>query len=63
MSWNGFDVDLHLKFWKKIEDDAEFVLSSAPVSYFGSKFLLKIPIDSRLVFFERKFNYLKLFQK
>ena len=61
MSWNGFDVDLHLKFWKKIEDDAEFVLSSAPVSYFGHKFLFKIQIDSGLMFLERKFNSLQLF--
>ena len=39
--WSPFE------FWKEIEDDA------APASYFGSSFLLKIPIDSRLVFFER----------
>ena len=37
--WSPFE------FWKEIEDDA------APASYFGSSFLLKIPIDSRLVFF------------
>ena len=60
---NRFDVDPLLKFWKKIEDNAEFVLSSAPVQYFGHNFLFKIPIDSRLDFFERKFNYLQRFQK
>ena len=49
--------------WKKIEDDAKFMLSSAPISYFGYNFLLKILIDSRLVFFERKFNSIQLFQK
>ena len=48
----------HLKFWEKIEDNAEFVLSSAPISYFGHNLLLKIPIDSELMFFERKFNFL-----
>ena len=57
MSWNGFGVDPFLNFERKFEDDA------APTSYFGSNFLLKIPIDSRLVFFERKFNYLQPFQK
>ena len=56
-SWNGFGVDPLLNFERKFEVDA------APTSYFGSNFLLKIPIDSRLVFFERKFNYLQLFQK
>ena len=39
------------------------MLSSAPVSYFGSNFLLKIPIDSRLLFFERKFNSIQRLQK
>ena len=48
----------HLKFWEKIEHNAEFVLSSASVSYFGHNFLLKIPIDSEFMFFERKFNFL-----
>ena len=57
MSWNGFGVDPLLNFERKFEDDA------APISYFGSNFLLKIPIDSRLVFLERKFNYLQLFSK
>ena len=51
MSWNGFDVDPHLKFWKNIEDDAEFVLSSAPVLYLGHNLLLKIPIDSGFMFY------------
>ena len=37
--WSPFEI------WKKIEDDAEFVLSSAAVSHFGHNFLLKIPID------------------
>ena len=63
ISWNGFGVDPHLKFGKKVEDDTEFVLSSAPISYFGYNFLLKISINSKLVFFKRKFNSLQLFQK
>ena len=44
-----------------LKDDVELVLSSAPVSYFDSNFLLKIPIDSGLNYFERKFNSLQLF--
>ena len=48
---NKFDVDPHLKFWEKIEDNVEFVLSFAPVSYFGHNLLLKIPIDSGLIIF------------
>ena len=47
-------------FEKKIEDDAEFVLSSAHVLYFGHKFLFKIQIDSGLMFLEMKFNSLQL---
>ena len=39
------------------------MLNLCYLSYFGYKFLLKIPIDSGLVFFERKFNSLQLFQK
>ena len=41
------------KFWN----------DAAPASSFGSNFPLKLPIDSRRVFFKRKFNYLQLFQK
>ena len=41
----------HLEFWEKIEDNAEFMLSSAPVSHFGHNLLLKIPIDSGLIIF------------
>ena len=47
----------------KIEDDAEFVLSSARVSYFSRNILFKIPIDLGLMCFERKFNSLQFLQK
>ena len=47
--WSPFE------FCKEVEDKA------APALYIGSNFLLKIPIDSRLVFLERKFNYLQFF--
>ena len=39
--WSPFE------FCKEVEDKA------APALYIGSNFLLKIPIDSRLIFFER----------
>ena len=48
---NRFIADPHLKFWEKIEDNVEFMLSSASVSYFGHNLLLKISIDSELIFF------------
>ena len=48
-SLNRFIADPHLKFWEKIEDNAEFVLSFASVSYFGHNLLLKIPIDSEFM--------------
>ena len=47
----------HLEFWEKIEDNAEFVLSSASVSYFGHNLLLKIPIDSELMFFWKEIQF------
>ena len=43
-----------------LKDDAELVLSFAPVLYFGSNFLLKISIDSWIVSFESKFNSLQI---
>ena len=48
--WSPFE------FCKEVEDKA------APALYIGSNFLLKIPVDSKLMSFERKFNYLQLFQ-
>ena len=56
--WVCVIADPHLKIWEKIEDNAEFVLSSASVSYFGHNLLLKIPIDSQLMFLEGKFNFI-----
>ena len=47
----------------KIEDDAEFVLSSARVSYFSRNILFNIPIDLGLMCFERKFNSLQFLRK
>ena len=55
--WAGTDLVLiPIWIWKEVEDDA------APVSYFDSNFLPKIPIDSRLVFFEMKFIIYNFFR-
>ena len=54
---NRFIADPHLKFWEKIEDNVEFVLSSASVSYFGHNLLLKIPIDLELMFFWKEIQF------
>ena len=49
--WSPFEILKENWRWCK------FVLSSAPVSYFGHYFLIKFPIGYGLIFFERKFIY------
>ena len=62
-AWTDLILISIWNFEEKIEDDAEFVLSFALVSYFCHNILYKIPIDLGLMCFERKFNSLQFFQK
>ena len=52
--WTVHITQINFEFYNINPKDS----SSASVSYFGHNLLLKIPIDSEFMFFERKFNFL-----